>query len=172
MVGSDDEGRSMAKLKIRVVAKSGRRDYPAPQDDFRLAGLYHHHHHLRRAQSQTPSHFTILSTHTHASSGAASKMSLLRTSRLITNSRARLQIVPNLSAARAQQQRPISSTTALRAGDAHAHEDHYDTPTGNLWGVKQGEKYENEGWENVWYYGFFGSCLFGLVGYCYKPDTR
>ncbi|KAK5120978.1 hypothetical protein LTR85_005762 [Meristemomyces frigidus] len=98
-------------------------------------------------------------------------MSLLRTSRLITTSRARLQILPNLTPARTQQQRSLSSTTGLRAGDAHAHEDHYDTPTGNLWGVRQGEKYENEGWENVWYYGFFGSCLFGLVGYCYKPDT-
>lgn len=99
-------------------------------------------------------------------------MSLLRTTRLITSSRARLQLIPNLTAARAQQQRPLSSTPARSAGDSHAHEDHYDQPTGWLWGVKPGEKYESEGWENVWYYGFFGSLLFGLVGYCYKPDTR
>ena len=99
-------------------------------------------------------------------------MSLLRTSRLITSPRVRLHIVPNVTAARIQRLRLISSTTALRAGDAHAHEDHYDTPSGNLWGVRPGEKYESEGWENIWYYGFFGSLLFGLVGYCYKPDTR
>jgi len=100
-------------------------------------------------------------------------MSLIRSSRLITSPRVRLQIVPNLTAARAQQfqQRSIFSTPTRRAGD-HAHEDHYDPPTGWLWGVKPGEKYENEGWENVWFYGFFGSLLFGVVGYCYKPDTR
>jgi hypothetical protein len=99
-------------------------------------------------------------------------MSLARTTRLITSSRARLQLVPNLTAARIQHQRPLSTSTALRAGDSHAHEDHYDAPSGWLFGVKPGEKYENEGWENVFFYGFFGSLLFGLVGYCYKPDTR
>jgi hypothetical protein len=93
-------------------------------------------------------------------------MSLLRTSRLITTPRARLQIIP-----RGQQQRQLSSTHARSAGD-HAHEDHYDAPTGYLFGVKPGEKYESEGWENVFMYGFFGSILFGVVGYCYKPDTR
>lgn len=36
------------------------------------------------------------------------------------------------------------------AGD-HAHEDHYDPPGGWLFGVKPGEKYENEGWENIWF---------------------
>jgi hypothetical protein len=89
-------------------------------------------------------------------------------SRLITTSRARLQIVTRPSI---QQRAGLASTSAWRAGD-HAHEDHYDPPTGWLFGVKPGEKYENEGWENVWVYGFFGSCLFGVVGYCYKPDTR
>ena len=107
-------------------------------------------------------------------------MSLLTraTTRLITSSsRARPQIVPTtLCAARAQQhqqqQRPLSSTASLKAGDSHAHEDHYDAPSGWLFNVKPGEKYENEGWETVWYYGFVGSLLFGLIGYCYKPDTR
>ncbi|KAF2767965.1 hypothetical protein EJ03DRAFT_328697 [Teratosphaeria nubilosa] len=97
-------------------------------------------------------------------------MSLLRTSRLITTSRARLQIVPHLSAARVQQQRQFSASAARSAGD-HAHEDHYETPNGWLWGVKPGDKYEGEGWENIFMYGFFGSLLFGLLGYCYKPDT-
>jgi hypothetical protein len=69
------------------------------------------------------------------------------------------------------QHRLLSSTAARSAGD-HAHEDHYDPPGGWLFGVKPGQQYENEGWENVWFYGFFGSLLFGVVGYCYKPDTR
>ncbi|RMY67625.1 hypothetical protein D0864_11537 [Hortaea werneckii] len=98
-------------------------------------------------------------------------MSLARTARLISSPRARLQLIPNLTAARAPQHRTLTSTSALRAGD-HAHEDHYEPPNGWLFGVKPGEKYENEGWENIWYYGFFGSLVFGLVGYCYKPDTR
>ena len=41
-----------------------------------------------------------------------------------------------------------------------------------MFGVKPGEKYQNEGWENVFIYGFFGTLAFGVVGYCYKPDTR
>ncbi|KAK3063238.1 hypothetical protein LTR53_018996, partial [Teratosphaeriaceae sp. CCFEE 6253] len=86
-------------------------------------------------------------------------MSLARTTRLITTPRARLQIV-----SRTQQQRPISYTAALRSSDSHAHEDQYEPPQGWLFGVKPGEKYEKEGWENVWYYGFYGSLLFGLVG--------
>ena len=84
--------------------------------------------------------------------------------RLITTPRTHLQIV---------SRRPFTSTPLRKAGDAHsAHEDHYDPPTGWLFGVKPGEKYENEGWEHIWYYGFCGSLLFGVVGYCYKPDTR
>lgn len=53
----------------------------------------------------------------------------------------------------------------------HAHEDHYDPPSGWLWGIKPGEKPEKEGWENVFIYGFFGSLIFGAVGYSFKPDT-
>ena len=113
-----------------------------------------------------------LPLHSYSPCGARTPtMPLLRpmSSRLITAPRARLQITlyPSLRT----QQRPLSSTAARSAGD-HAHEDHYDPPSGWLFGVKPGEKYENEGWENVWYYGFFGSLLFGVVGYCYKPDTR
>ncbi|KAK5168358.1 uncharacterized protein LTR77_006928 [Saxophila tyrrhenica] len=95
-------------------------------------------------------------------------MPLLRpAARLLSAPRARLQIVTNPSFT---ARRNLTSTASRSAGD-HAHEDHYDSPSGWLFGVKPGEKYENEGWENVWYYGFFGSILFGVVGYCYKPDT-
>lgn len=66
--------------------------------------------------------------------------------------------------------RSFSSTPSPKAAD-HAHEDHYDPPTGWLFGVKPGEKAEKEGWENVWTYGFFGSLALGVVGYAFKPDT-
>ena len=92
--------------------------------------------------------------------------------RLITTPRAHLQIVTRTNRHfSSTPPQPFNSTAALRAGD-HAHEDHFDPPGGWLFGVKPGEKYENEGWENVFFYGFFGSLLFGAIGYCYKPDTR
>jgi hypothetical protein len=97
-------------------------------------------------------------------------MSLLRTSRILSSARGQLQIVPRLAAPSLQQQRQISSTPARKGGDAHG--DPYDPPTGWLFGVKPGEKAEKEGWENVFYYGFFGSIAFGVVGYWFKPDTR
>ncbi|CAD0050259.1 unnamed protein product [Aureobasidium pullulans] len=34
-----------------------------------------------------------------------------------------------------------------------------------------GEKYQEEGWERIFYWGFFGSMAFGIIGYAYKPDT-
>lgn len=109
---------------------------------------------------------------THATGNNTTTMPLLRASRLITNSRARLQIIPSPPTTTSSfARRSLSSTAARSAGD-HAHEDHYDPPGGWLFGVKPGEKYEKEGWENVWFYGFYGSILFGVVGYCYKPDTR
>lgn len=91
-------------------------------------------------------------------------MPLFRPSRLITTPRAHLQITTRLTP---PQRAALSTTPALRSGESS-----YDPPTGWLFGVKPGEKYENEGWENVWFYGFFGSLAFGVVGYCYKPDTR
>jgi len=62
------------------------------------------------------------------------------------------------------------STSQKRAAD-HAHEDHYDPPSGWLFGVKPGEKAEKEGWETVWVWGFFGSIGLAAVGYAFKPDT-
>ena len=47
----------------------------------------------------------------------------------------------------------------------------YDPPTGWLFGVPPGEKYKKEGWENIWVYGYWGSCLLAVVAYIYKPDT-
>ncbi|PQE04412.1 hypothetical protein CJF31_00010377 [Rutstroemia sp. NJR-2017a BVV2] len=64
--------------------------------------------------------------------------------------------------------RSLSATHAPRSAD---HGDHYEPPSGWLFGVKPGEKAEKEGWENIWVYGFLGTCAFGVVGYAVKPDT-
>jgi hypothetical protein len=66
--------------------------------------------------------------------------------------------------------RAFSQSTETKAAD-HAHEDHYDPPSGWLFGVKPGEKAEKEGWETVWIWGFFGSLGLGVVAYAFKPDT-
>lgn len=63
------------------------------------------------------------------------------------------------------------SNSAIRKAGDHAHEDHYDPPSGWLFGVKPGETKEKEGWENIWYYGFFGVLGLGLVAWTFKPDT-
>ena len=63
----------------------------------------------------------------------------------------------------------FSTSKSMKAD--HAHEDHYDPPSGWLWGIKPGEKPEKEGWENAFIYGFFGSLIFGAVAYAFKPDT-
>lgn len=44
--------------------------------------------------------------------------------------------------------------------------------TGWLWGVPPDQKYENEGWEGIWFYGFCGSMILGTIAYAWKPDTR
>jgi hypothetical protein len=62
----------------------------------------------------------------------------------------------------------FSTRSNLRSAD---HGDHYDPPSGWLFGVKPGQKYEKEGWENLWYYGFIGSLVAAGVAYVFKPDT-
>ncbi|OBT79227.1 hypothetical protein VF21_01718 [Pseudogymnoascus sp. 05NY08] len=62
--------------------------------------------------------------------------------------------------------RALSATTRTRAAESH-----YDPPTGWLWGVKPGEKYEKEGWEGVMFWGFGGGFVALAVGYAFKPDT-
>lgn len=65
--------------------------------------------------------------------------------------------------------RELSITHTRLASDSH--ESHYDPPGGWLWGVPPGQKYEKEGWEGVWIWGFFGGLAVGAVAYIYKPDT-
>ncbi|KAB8079131.1 ESSS subunit of NADH:ubiquinone oxidoreductase-domain-containing protein [Aspergillus leporis] len=69
---------------------------------------------------------------------------------------------------RSQNIQGFSTRSNLRAAD---HGDHYDPPTGWLFGIKPGQKYVKEGWENIWYYGFIGSLLVAGVAYVFKPDT-
>jgi hypothetical protein len=64
--------------------------------------------------------------------------------------------------------RQFSQSTVRNGG--HGHE--YDPPTGWLFGVKPGEKYQKEGWETIWYWGFYASLGLAVVAYAFKPDTR
>lgn len=63
--------------------------------------------------------------------------------------------------------RAFSATTKTAA----SHESQYDPPTGWLFGVKPGEKYQKEGWETPFFYGFCGSLGLFAVAYAFKPDT-
>lgn len=74
----------------------------------------------------------------------------------------------------------ISRSTARTLASTHPpdvsehpapHDSHFDPPSGWLFGVPPGEKYKKEGWEDLWMYGFWGSLLFGVIVYAYKPDT-
>lgn len=68
----------------------------------------------------------------------------------------------------AQSSRALSSTVPLRAGD---HGSHYNPPGGWLWGERPGEKYEKEGWETLFYWGFCGSWIVAIIAYTMKEDT-
>ncbi|KAM7192501.1 ESSS subunit of NADH:ubiquinone oxidoreductase (complex I) domain containing protein [Naviculisporaceae sp. PSN 640] len=61
----------------------------------------------------------------------------------------------------------FSTTQRARGG----HGPQYDPPSGWLWGVRPGEKYEKEGWEDIFFYGFYGSMAVFAVAYAFKPDT-
>ena len=64
--------------------------------------------------------------------------------------------------------RPFSQSKPVQGG----HGPSFDPPSGWLFGVKPGEKYQKEGWEGVWYWGFYGSFAVAIVAYAFKPDTR
>jgi len=51
---------------------------------------------------------------------------------------------------------------------------HFNEPTGHLFGEKPpppGQKRVKEDWENVWYWGMYGTMAFAGVMLYYKPDT-
>ncbi|KAI9790252.1 MAG: hypothetical protein M1816_005277 [Peltula sp. TS41687] len=64
-----------------------------------------------------------------------------------------------------------TTTTTSSPAPIDHHESHYDPPTGNLFNVPPGQKYEKEGWENIWYWGFYGSLGLAAVAYAFKPDS-
>lgn len=82
---------------------------------------------------------------------------------------------PSAIRASQSQSRALSSAPSRRAAthdDHHGgHESHYDPPSGWLWGERPGEKYEKEGWENLFYWGFCGSWVVAIIAYTMKEDT-
>ncbi|KAF9694506.1 hypothetical protein EKO04_007247 [Ascochyta lentis] len=65
--------------------------------------------------------------------------------------------------------RSFSQTLTKRGGGGH--ESHYDPPTGWLFGVKPGEEYKKEGWENATFYAFIPIMVLFVGVYAFKPDT-
>ncbi|KAF2473818.1 uncharacterized protein BDR25DRAFT_256718 [Lindgomyces ingoldianus] len=66
--------------------------------------------------------------------------------------------------------RTFSSSQAKKAASG-SHESKYDPPTGWLFGVKPGEKYQKEGWETLTYWGVYGGFALAIIAYTFKPDT-
>ncbi|MCJ1338198.1 hypothetical protein MMC09_003483 [Bachmanniomyces sp. S44760] len=64
-----------------------------------------------------------------------------------------------------------SKSSVAHDAEGQSHESHYDPPTGWLFGVPPGEKYKGEGWEVVWFVGFFGSLGLAAVAYGFKEDS-
>jgi len=68
--------------------------------------------------------------------------------------------------------RRLTTTRSLRAeGHVDGHGVQYDPPSGWLWGIRPGEKYEKEGWEGIFFYGYMGSIAVAAIVYAFKPDT-
>jgi len=62
-----------------------------------------------------------------------------------------------------------------RGDDTHGHhgsghDDHFDPPSGWLWGIRPGEKYEKEGWEGLAWV-FVASWVIAVAAYTMKEDT-
>jgi hypothetical protein len=64
--------------------------------------------------------------------------------------------------------RAFSQSVRNQGGDSH----HYDAPSGWLFGVKPGEEYKKEGWENATFYVFIPMMVLFVGVYAFKPDTR
>jgi hypothetical protein len=79
--------------------------------------------------------------------------------------------LPLRSLPAAVSRRAMTSTIPRASEDHGEHGSHYDPPGGWLWGIRPGEKYEKEGWETPFFYGFCGSLLLTAVAYAFRPDT-
>ena len=83
---------------------------------------------------------------------------------------ASLRSIPTALSQRPTTIRTLTTTRPLLGGGG-GHESQYDPPTGNLFGVAPGEKYKKEGWEGIFFWGFWGSLGLAGVAYAFKPDT-
>ncbi|KAH9885524.1 ESSS subunit of NADH:ubiquinone oxidoreductase-domain-containing protein [Xylariomycetidae sp. FL2044] len=75
------------------------------------------------------------------------------------------------SASRTLTQQQPARSFAATARQSASHGPQYDPPSGWLFGVKPGEKYQREGWEIPFFYGFCGTIVLTAVAYGFKPDT-
>lgn len=96
-------------------------------------------------------------------------MSLPRTLRSLARPASQALRAPAARAAAPTSTRAFSQSLAKRGG---GHEHHYDAPSGWLFGVKPGEEYKKEGWENVTFYVFIPIMVLFTGIYAFKPDTR
>jgi len=68
--------------------------------------------------------------------------------------------------------RPLTRLRAVRFASHDAP--HFNEPTGMLFGEKPpppGFRRIKQPWENIWYYGMYGTMLIGGVLLYFKPDT-
>ncbi|KAA8904804.1 ESSS subunit of NADH:ubiquinone oxidoreductase-domain-containing protein [Sphaerosporella brunnea] len=81
---------------------------------------------------------------------------------------------PTLRAVRSSSSSTTTTTTTTaKLGRRHGHGLHYDPPSGWLFGQDPATAPKGrESWENIMYYGFFGSFFVAGVAYAYKPDTN
>jgi len=103
-------------------------------------------------------------------------LTLQRTTNLLTRARAPTALlrtttptIPRASASAAAGVARFSTAPSRRADD---HGSNFEPPSGWLWGVPPGTKPEKEGWEGIWYWGFYGSLGLAVVAYAFKPDSR
>lgn len=163
----DFQGWPRPSVTSMTVQDGQPQSVTAPIDTSTSIALSRVHTAAAAAAAPSPSSITIgiiFSLRSVATHNSNNNMQLVR------SSLAR-RALPSAAVARTiAARRPLSASSQLRSAESHG--DHYDPPGGWLFGVKPGEKYQSEGWENIFYWGFFGSMAFGVIGYCYKPDTR
>ncbi|KAF9069109.1 ESSS subunit of NADH:ubiquinone oxidoreductase-domain-containing protein [Rhodocollybia butyracea] len=80
-----------------------------------------------------------------------------------------------LHSSRLQALRLARAGAQVRGRRLASHEaPQFNEPSGWLFGEKPpapGQKREKEDWENIWYFGMFGSMAFAAVMLYYKPDN-
>ncbi|KAJ9606255.1 hypothetical protein H2200_009216 [Cladophialophora chaetospira] len=83
---------------------------------------------------------------------------------------------PRLALTRPSIRTATTAHNEHRGDDTHGHhasgghDDHFDAPSGWLWGLRPGEKYEKEGWEGLAWV-FVASWVVAIAAYTMKEDT-